>query len=79
MSNIRNTETGEFGLTPADMSSWFAQQGRAASIADAGGGVVAVHRAGQMPDGLAEHVDGDGDLLDGVGHGRLLRTDRRCR
>ena len=34
MSNIRNTETGEFGLTPADMSSWFAQQGRAAMIAD---------------------------------------------
>ena len=34
MSNIRNTETGEFGLTPTDMSSWFAQQGRAAMIAD---------------------------------------------
>ena len=34
MSNIRNTETGEFGLTSADMSSWFAQQGRAAMIAE---------------------------------------------
>ena len=34
MSNIRNTETGEFGLTPADMRSWFVQQGRAAMIPD---------------------------------------------
>ena len=34
MSNIRNTETGEFGLTPADVRSWFAQQERAAMIAE---------------------------------------------
>lgn len=34
MNNIRNTETGEFGLSVVDMRSYFAQEGRVAMIAD---------------------------------------------
>ncbi|QIL71676.1 hypothetical protein G7048_15720 [Diaphorobacter sp. HDW4B] len=34
MNNIRNTETGEFGLSVDDVRSWFAQEGRMAMIPD---------------------------------------------
>ncbi|QIL72330.1 hypothetical protein G7048_19400 [Diaphorobacter sp. HDW4B] len=40
MNNIRNTETGEFGLSVGDMRSWFAQEGRVAMIADEFEGVL---------------------------------------
>ena len=40
MSNIRNTETSEFGLRVADIRSSFAQQGRVAMIADDFEGVL---------------------------------------
>ncbi|MBF5006016.1 hypothetical protein [Diaphorobacter caeni] len=40
MSNIRNTETGEFGLRVVDMRSYFAQEGCVAMIADDFEGVL---------------------------------------
>lgn len=40
MNNIRNTETGEFGLSVVDMRSYFAQEGRMAMIADDFEGVL---------------------------------------
>lgn len=35
MNNIRNTDTGEFGLSASDVRAWFEQQGVMACIADA--------------------------------------------
>lgn len=40
MNNIRNTETGEWGLGVNDVRSWFAQEGRVAMIADEFDGVL---------------------------------------
>ena len=40
MNNIRNTETGEWGLGAKDVRSWFAQEGRVAMIADEFEGVL---------------------------------------
>ena len=54
MNNIRNTETGEWGLTINDVRSWFAQAGRVAMITDEFEGVLE-HFESYAPTDQPEH------------------------